>query len=305
MGTTWTVKFGQSASSLTPPAVEPPVVARLHQLELIFSTYRADSELTRFNANESTAWFPVSLELARAAVTAREISELTDGAFDVTVAPLVRAWGFGPAGRPVIFPTAATIAALRSNVDWRGLMGRLEPPAIRRNRERITVDFSSFAKGLACDILSDDLVRLGASDHFLQIGGDVRTRGKAGDGRPWRVGIEEPVEGQRAVALVVGLTGQALSTSGDYRNFFTEEGRRLGHIIDPRTGHPVANELAAVSVIHDSAATSSAVATALFVLGLKSGFALAEAQGLACVFFIRRHGLIEKSTTSAWAAYQR
>lgn len=282
MGTTWSAKWVSPPVPLDATVVEKRIAARLEELENQFSTYRPASELSRFNASRGTEWFPVSAELAKLALDARVISEATGDAFDVTVDPLVRLWGFGPRGRLRQLPSAAAVEAARAGIGWRALEARQNPPALRRARPGITADFSSLAKGFATDVLSGLLAGLGAVDHLVQVGGDVRA-----SGRPWRTGIETPSDEPRGVALVVALRGQALSTSGDYRNFFLQDGRRYSHLIDPRTGWPASGAVAAVSVVHASCAASSAWATALFVLGPDDGFALAQRLGLACVFFVR------------------
>lgn len=289
MGTTWVVKFVPSAGAPAPETVEHAVTERLEQLEQVFSTYRVDSELSRFNADERTEWIAVTPELARVASESRRIGELTGGAFDVTVLPLVQLWGFGAMGRAGSMPTAREIEAAREQVDWRRLEVRGEPPALRKASPRLTADFSSMAKGFAADAVSEVLVRLGVSSHLVQMGGDVKAGGSGPDGRGWRVAIERPSVDQPAVAEVIALNGNALSTSGDYRNFVVLGGRRYGHIIDPRTGAPVSGTLASVSVVHASCATSSALATALFVLGAEEGYRLATRERFAG-FFQERAG---------------
>jgi FAD:protein FMN transferase len=220
-------------------------------------------------------------------VKSAEVSALTGGAFDVTVDPLVRLWGFGPAGRREVgVPSDAEISAARQQVGWQNLSARPEPPALRRTRPGVTVDFSSMAKGFAADEMSALLAALGCANHFVQVGGDVRTAGVGAVANEWRTGIESAVE-PGSVACVVGLAGQAVSTSGNYRNFIVRESVQYGHIIDPRTGRPASGTLAAVSVIHASCAMSSALATALFVLGADAGFELAQREGLACLFTMR------------------
>ncbi len=295
MGTTWSAKFLP-----LPPATAPEralitarIAATLEHLETLFSTYRPDSELSCFNTSSSTDWHPVSPELARVAFEARRISELTGGAFDVTIDPLIRLWGFGPDGRRHTLPTDAEIAAARIRGDYRRLEVRRSPPALRKSSAELSADFSSIAKGFAADTVSELLTSLGAPDHFVQIGGDIKTAGA----HAWRTGIDAPPAlsappsfvppATPSLATIVALSGRALSTSGDSRNFMTVAGRRYGHIIDPRTGRPVASSLASVSVVHASCATSSALATALFVLGPDAGLALANREHLACLFIIR------------------
>ncbi len=299
MGTTWSAKFLPApppAPALDPALVTTRLAAALEHLETLFSTYRPDSALSRFNASSSTDWYPVSPELARVALEARRISELTAGAFDVTLDPLIRLWGFGPAGRRHTLPPDTAIAAARGRVDYRRLSARLAPPALRKSAAELSADFSSLAKGFAADTLSDLLTTLGAPDHFVQIGGDLKTAGA----HPWRTGIESPpvlavpvaprptaTPAPPALAAIVTLSGQALSTSGEAHNFMTVAGRRYGHILDPRTGRPVAGSLASVSVVHPTCATSSALATALFVLGADAGFALATREHVAALFLVR------------------
>lgn len=306
MGTTWSAKFFAApppAPALDPALVTARLAATLEHLETLFSTYRPDSALSRFNASASTDWYPVSPELARVAHEARRISDLTGGAFDVTLDPLIRLWGFGPAGRRHTLPSDPEIATARDRVDYRRLSARLAPPALRKSAAELSADFSSLAKGFAADSLSDVLTALGAPDHFVQIGGDIQTAGP----HVWRTGIASPsaptapvalpVPAPPALAAVVALSGLALSTSGDSHNFLTVAGRRYGHILDPRTGRPVAGSLASVSVVHPSCATSSALATALFVLGADAGFALATREHLAALFLVRDGpGLVPRAT---------
>ena len=305
MGTTWSAKFlppPSPAPALDPAIVSARLAATLEHLEALFSTYRPESALSRFNTSSSTDWYPVSPELAHVALEAHRISDLTGGAFDATIDPLIRLWGFGPAGRRHTLPSDAEIAAARVRGDYRRLEVRRSPPALRKSSAELSADFSSLAKGYAADTVSELLTSLGAPDHFVQIGGDIKTAGI----HTWRTGIENPAPvsaptalpaaaalappappSPPALARVVTLSDQALSTSGDSHNFMTVAGHRYGHIIDPRTGRPVAGSLASVSVVHPSCATSSALATALFVLGPDAGFALATREHLAALFLVR------------------
>jgi len=297
MGTTWSVKWIQPAAPLAPALLERRVAERIEQLEQQFSTYRPESVLARFNASGGTDWIPVPPELAQVTRQARDLSVLTGGAYDATVHPLVQLWGFGTQRRDGVLPEVAEIAQAWALVDWRQLEVRTAPPALRKTRAGITADFSSMAKGFTADAVSELLGVLGAPNHLVLIGGDVRSGGAGGEGTGWRVAIEQPVETAVQVAAVVGLNGEALSTSGDYRNFFQAGGRRYGHIIDPRTGRPVSGELAAVSVIAASGARSSALATALFVLGAEEGLRLATAEGWAVLFQLRSEAKITRRAT--------
>lgn len=300
MGTTWSVTV-RSTGVIDAAALERAISARLEMLEQQFSTYRTRSEVSQFNALRHTEWFAVSTEMISVATEARRISELTGGAFDVTVAPLLRVWGFGPQRRGGDLPDTRDVQAARALVDWRALEVQPDPPALRKRQPQLEIDLSSLAKGFAADAISDLLVTSGAADHLVQIGGDTRSgppRGQA----DWRVGVESADLLNATPAAVVRLNGQALSTSGDYRNFFIVAGQRYGHILDPRTGKPVQGSLAAVSVIHPACATSSALATALFVLGTDEAFALATQQNLACLLQVREGAQLKYRMTPAFAA---
>lgn len=282
LGTTWTVKFLQPAPPLNPATLTARISATLERLEQQFSTYRPNSELSRFNTARTTDWITVSPELARVATDCRALSVLTGGAFDATIFPLVDLWGFGPQRRSGPPPSATEISAARSRTDFRRLESRASPPALRKTSANLAADFSSMAKGFAADTIAAQLSALGSTDHYVQIGGDIATVGP----RPWRVAIEQPA-GSAPLAHVFDLAGQSLSTSGDAHNSFTHAGRRYGHILDPRTGEPVASPLASVSVIAPTCAQSSARATALFVLGPDAGFALAVRERWSALFLIR------------------
>lgn len=309
MGTAWSAKFLQPvppAAPLAPPAVSAQISARLEALETIFSTYRPTSELSRFNTTATTDWQPVSAELARVAVASHELSALTAGAFDATVAPLIHLWGFGPqrrTGQPL--PTSAEITAARARVDYRRLAVRLSPPALHKDLPSLAADFSSLAKGFASDELSALLTSLGATHHLVQIGGDIKTSGAPAPATGWRTMIESPLTSSNSQpAALVLLHGEALSTSGDTHNFFTVADRRYGHVIDPRTGEPVNGPLASVSVIAPTCAQSSSLATALFVLGAEAGYRFAIEQNLAALFLVRHGDSLEPHATPRFATYR-
>ncbi|MFM7751565.1 MAG: FAD:protein FMN transferase [Opitutaceae bacterium] len=300
MGTTWSAKWLPGSPAVDPETVRTELAARLEQLENIFSTYRPESELCRFNRSETTHWIPVSAELAAAADRARRISTLTGGAFDVTVEPLLQRWGFGPHPAPARAPDDAELTALRSRVDWRRLETRVQPPALRKTRPDAAVDFSSVAKGLAVDALGVMLVQLGCSNHLIAIGGDLRAAGPGPRGDGWPVGIEDPFSTRPALARTVLLRDRALSTSGNHRNVRIIAGQRVGHVIDPRTGRPVAGPLISTSVVAPTCAESSALATGLFVLGAEAGEALVQREGIAALFLSEKGGRIAAQESPAF-----
>lgn len=305
MGTTWIVKLHAPPAGCELDALRARLAEKLEALEQQLSTWRPASELSRFNSAASTDWFSVPPELAAVAAESLRIAALTGGAFDPTVAPLVDLWGFGRAGRISVPPAASAITVARARVDWRALAVRAAPPALRRTRGGIAADFSSTAKGFAADALSALLATEGLPRHLVQIGGDVRA-GAAPAGRDgWPVAIEQPRDDAREPAAVVSLTQLAVSTAGNYRNFFQAAGRRHGHIVDPRTGAPVQGDLASVTVVHASSATASSLATGLFVLGAEVGLRLAREQGLAALFIVRRGEALAQVATDEFLRFVR
>jgi thiamine biosynthesis lipoprotein len=304
MGTTYSVK-------VVAPGLSPAARARLHgairselaQVNALMSTYDPESELSRFNVFESAQPFGVSADTVAVLSAAREVSELTRGAFDVTVAPLVRAWGFGATEVAPGEPSAADLDRLRAIVGYRLL--EIDPASARLSKTvpATTCDLSAIAKGWAVDQVAELLLERGHADFFVEIGGDLRAHGRRHDGRSWRAGIERPRVGKRSVFRVVELQDLAMATSGDYRNYYEKNGKRFSHIIDPRSGRPVSHRLASVTVLHADAMRADALATGLAVLGARAGAELAEREKLAAYFIEYRSGGGFLSTaTPAFAA---
>jgi len=255
------------------------VEAALEDVNEKMSTYREDSELSRFNRHPGTDPFPVSAETAEVFRIALAVSEQSDGAFDITVGPLVNAWGFGPdpEGPP---PDDAAVAALRERVGWRMVAVDAEN-RLTKARADVYCDLSAVAKGYAVDKAAEALEALGVDGYMVEVGGEVRAKGNGPKGGPWRIGIEKPRYGERSVQEVVLLASAALATSGDYRNFRMVDGKRFSHTVDPKTGRPIEHALASASVLHPSCAWADAYATALMVLGPEAGRAFAEKRGLS------------------------
>lgn len=297
MGTVYSVKFLQPSAPIPGERARQEISALLGRLEQAMSTYREDSEVCRFSAYRGSDWFAVSVDTARVVTESLRVSELTGGAFDVTVDPLVRLWGFGPRRETGEPPPETAIADARRRVGWRKLQARLDPPALRKSSPEISVDLSAIAKGYAADAIAVYLEQLGVINYLVAISGDLRARGHAQQGRLWRVGVDKPLDDGRAVQRIIELKDGAISTSGDYRNFFTDAGRRYSHVIDSRTGWPATHNLASVTVVQATSARADALATALMVLGPDAGYTLAVKRGWVCLFILRTaSGFVEKAT---------
>jgi thiamine biosynthesis lipoprotein len=264
------------------------------------STYRSESEIEDFNRG-GTDPFPASPDLIEVVAEAQRVARLTNGAFDVTVGPLVDIWGFGPSGTTTE-PNDEDLQRLVAVTGYEQLEIDAAAGTLRKARTDCRIDLSAIAKGFAADRVSAALARQGLPNHMVEVGGEVRASGFNGAGEVWRIGIERPTEEGRTVQVVVSLADMSLATSGDYRNYYERDGVRMSHTIDPRIGRPITHNLASVSVIHASCMTADALATALGVLGPDEGFALAERHDIPAFFLIRvEEGVFEEKQTGVWA----
>ena len=301
MGTYYAVKVPRPPEGLDAQSLQAGIEATLDQVIAEISTYDPGSELSRLNAAPAADWLPVSPALLAALTEGLRLSRLTDGAFDITVGPLVNLWGFGPEPKADSVPAPAAIAAALERVGHAKLTLRTQPAAVRKAREDLYVDLSALGEGLGADRMAAYLESRGISDYMAAVAGTLRVRGRNAAGKPWGIAIEEPTPNKRAVQRVLPITDHAVSTSGDYRNFFEEGGRRYSHHIDPRTGETVAHGLASVTVVlpaaADAAMRADGLATALIVLGEAAAPALAESLGIAAYFIVREdHGFRELTT---------
>ena len=299
MGSAFTVKVvARNLSEEQLDALRRAVESELENVNSKMSTYLPSSELSRFNAFRRTDPFPVSQETLDVFLEARRISAATRGAFDITVGPLVRVWGFGPGERPPEAPTSTALQQLRARIGWDKIEMDEASSTIRKLQPEVECDLSAIAKGYAVDRVSEAVRALGYPKHMVEVGGEVRTSGRNAAGQPWRIGIERPDDAGRAPYRTLPLEGLSMATSGDYRNYYEKDGQRFSHTIDPRTGSPVSHRLASVSVVHQRCVAADGWATALMVLGETDGYQLAVEQGLAALFLVRTgaRGFSERAT---------
>lgn len=301
MGTTWhAILPGDTQDT---PALQAGIEASLSRVNKLMSTYDSESELSRFNRH-GVEPFSLSSETMQVMRIAEQVSRESEGAFDITVGPIVNAYGFGPQ----LSPTPPSDEALDSMRAYVGLdKVALDEAALTATKRdpRVYCDLSAVAKGYGSDAVAEFLEAQGVANYMVEIGGEVRTRGVRPEGGPWSIGIERPDAAQQTVLLAVPMRSdgkaQALATSGDYRNFFMEDGKRISHTIDGRSGRPIEHMLASASVLHDSCAWADAYATALMALGPEQGLAMAERLGLAVYLLVRNaDGGFEARKSAAW-----
>lgn len=303
MGTTYSVKIVDPPQGMTAAGAREIVDEVLALIDVQMSTYRADSEISSFNRSDSTDWFAVSPELQEVIAGSLRVSEETQGAIDITIAPLVNLWGMGPTGEPKDLPTPAELDAARARVGYRNLSTRENPPAVRRAIAGITLDLNAVAPGYAVDLLAARFRAHAATNFMIDIGGEVRVEGLNSERKPWRIAIEKPLDAEPEPYAIASLTNMAITTSGEYRHYYTRDGHRYSHTIDPRTARPVEHALASVVVIAPSAFEADAWATALNVLGETEGYALAQRRRIPAMFIVDRAGKLESVMTSEFGKY--
>lgn len=285
MGTTYNVKYVLAEGEKEVEGLQEEIDAKLVNINKLMSTYDTTSELSRFNQYRYSDNFEVSKETLTVVNEALRLARLSDGVLDVTVGPLVNLWGFGPNKRPEKVPTQADIDAVRDYVGYEKLS--TTPTGLMKANPMLYVDLSTIAKGYGVDEVAAILDAHHLQHYLVEIGGEMRVKGERGDGSEWLIAIEKPVTTERAVQKVVSIGTNAIATSGDYRNYYEEDGKRYSHLIDPNTGSPITHDLVSVTVVNPSSMIADGLATAFNVMGWERAINLAEQEQLA-VFLIRR-----------------
>ncbi|TPV95704.1 MAG: FAD:protein FMN transferase [Myxococcales bacterium FL481] len=301
MGTTYEVKVGAWPPGVDRTELAQTIAAEVAAVDATMSNYRPDSELSRFNAAGAGTLLRLSEPLFHVLEASQRVARESGGAFDVTISPLVDAYGFGP-GTATDDP--AERARLRDLVDYQQLE-LVAPDGVRKAAAGVACTLSAVAKGYAVDRVAERLEARGVANYMVEIGGEVRVAGRRADGSRWRLGIERPAADALAAPRVqrtLEIDAGALATSGDYRNYREVDGRRVSHTLDPRTGAPITHTLASVSLVHRHAMYADAYATALNVLGPDAGMEMAERLGLAALFLVRRGDRFEEKMSSAFTA---
>lgn len=298
MGTVYRVSLAERLSAEETEALRADVETELGRVDALMSTYRPASELSRFNAAATGEWLAVAPDTATVIEEALRAASISGGAFDATVGPLVDLWGFGPRDGKGM-PGDEAIADASALTGPGGFEYEPARRVLAKSRNGLRMDLSGIAKGHAVDLVAARIQAQGFENYLIDVGGELRARGRKADGTAWRIGIEHPGPGPRRVQRVVAMDSGTIATSGDYRNFFERDGRRYSHTIDPRTGQPVGHALASVSVLDDRAMTADALSTAMMVLGPDEGLALAERLDVPALFLSRgEDGIHERATRS-------
>nr|WP_154324711.1 FAD:protein FMN transferase ApbE [Pantoea sp. 201603H] len=290
MGTYWRVSLA-SVDHARALALRTLIQQQLDADDGELSTWKNNSALSRFNQYRGDRPQPISENMADIITQALRIGKETHGAMDITVGPLVNLWGFGPDKQPNKIPRQADIDAARSLTGLQHLkvIQRAEGQWLQKDLPALYLDLSTVGEGFATDHLARLMEQEGINNYLVSVGGAVLTRGKNAQNKPWRVAIQKPTDKENAVEEIVDLQGHGISTSGSYRNYYELEGKRLSHVIDPRTGRPIEHKLVSATVIATTALEADGWDTGLMVLGTEKAMQLARQQKLA-VYLITRQG---------------
>lgn len=289
MGTYYQIKYvvdaqEQDDEKLSIETLQAEIDTRLELVNDLMSTYRPNSELSRFNKADKS--LQVSAAMRKVVKEALVIYEQSNGAYDVTVGPLVNLWGFGPDKHPDKVPEQSIIDQKLAEVGSQYLS--IKGNSLVKSRSDLYVDLSSIAKGYGVDFIAEYMQSLGLKNYLVDIGGELRVQGEKPGDQQWTLAIERPVDGEN-VERIIHIGDNGIATSGDYRNYFESKGIRYSHTIDPKTGKPITHKLASVTVIYKDCMTADGYATAITVLGPKAGLAFAKKNKLA-VFLLVKEG---------------
>ena len=301
MGTTYNIKLivkpeQRQAAKATQVAID----SLLTEFNQSLSTYIKDSEIMTINAAPTQLWLPVSMRFLKVLTLSEQISALSGGAFDVTVAPLVNLWGFGPEWHKDQAPSEQAITQALTMVDYTAIA--IDQPGRRIQKLKpVQLDFSAIAKGYGVDEVATYLWQQGFHHFMVEIGGELRLHGHNAEGKPWRIGVESPQAGGKIKPVSLSEVGMA--TSGDYRNYFEQSGVRFSHTIDPSTGQPIKHNLASATVVAGTSAEADALATAFSVMGGDKAMALAKREGIAVYLIERKDDAFVARHSPAFSPY--
>jgi thiamine biosynthesis lipoprotein len=304
MGTEYHISWVAQNTQQSKQLVEKQEIQQLVDQTLLginksMSTYDPQSELSLLNKSDELGWQKISADLYRVLMMSMQLNRESEGAFDITVGPLVNLWGFGPTKSSGHVPEPAQIELALAKVGSEAidLRQRDEAFELKLSSPRY-MDLSAIAKGYGVDVLGRLLQQQGIHNYLVEVGGEIIAHGSKPENQSWHIAIEAPNDNGRSAQIIIPLSEMGVATSGDYRNFFEQDGQRFSHTIDGRTGYPVTHNLASVSVLHESVAMADAWATVLTVLGAEAGLKIAEEYSLAAYFIVRTDNGYEQHSSS-------
>lgn len=297
-GTTYSLTYW-STTAVEQPQFEATIAAELQRLDKLMSNYRDDSVIEQFNQSQSTDPIEVGAEIVRLVNIAKTISAATAGCYDPTIKPLFTLWGFR--GEQLSIPGAAQLTELSPQLGI-SKVEIVNSTTLQKQHPKLSIDLSSIAQGYSVQRLTEVAEQFGVDNYLIEIGGELQTRGSKPDGSNWRVAIERPLPGTQQLQKIVQVKQTAplaIMTSGTYRHYYDNEGKRYSHIIDARSKAPVTHDTVSVTLLHNDLTEADAWSTALLCLGSEQGSNVAEQFNLAVLFIDQtNNGLTELASTA-------
>lgn len=297
MGSSYSIQYVREAGGPAPAQVQAAVEAILHDIDQHYSTYRADSTVSQFNRLPAHRCMILPKDMRELVGFGLHLAQLSDGAYDLTVEPLLRLWGFGPQARHEQIPGARALARAQQRVGYQHL--RLEGQALCKDAP-VQLDFNSIAAGHAVDLLAARLQAMGVTSFVAEATGELKAVGRKPDGSPWRIALQLPGPDRQMARRLYPVQGLSVSSSGDYRHYFEDNGQRYSHAFDARLGRPVDHDLAAVTVLDASAMQADGYSTLLLILGPQRAWAFAVEHELPAMFVTRTEGGFVSRATPAF-----
>lgn len=279
MGTYYSIKYVTQNKTISAADLKANIDKRLLKINQQMSTFIPNSELSIFNQSTKDTPIKVSAATLKVISEAIKINRLTLGGLDITVGPIVNLWGFGPNHKPEKIPSNAKIASTLKNIGIDKLT--IKNNFLIKSNSKLYVDLSSIAKGYGVDEIALYLESLNIDNYLVEIGGELKVKGKNGQNKLWKIAIEKPVANLQSVQKIIVPKNMGVATSGDYRNYFEENGTRYSHTINPKTGRPITNHVVSVTVIARSCMQADGLATGFNVLGGEKSLNIANSLNIA------------------------
>ena len=303
MGTTYSVKINADNAFIGKNQISDDIDEILSEINQSMSTYIKESELSNINFSTISDWQSISDDLFEVIDHAINVSLKTNGAFDITIAPLVNLWGFGPDKLQNKIPTDEIIELTKQNTGYKKISIDKSLKKISKLDPNLHIDLSGIAKGFAVDKIARYLDKRGFKNYLVEIGGELIGKGLNKDNEIWQIGIENPDNNSDTIKRIVRLKDMAMATSGNYMNYFEKDGVRYSHTINPVTGKPIKHKLASVTVLDNSAMNADALATAFMVLGSEKALSLANNLEIAIYLIIKDGKRFEEKYNDYFIAY--
>lgn len=301
MGTSYHITVVQLPQNYSAASLQAEIDQLLINVNQEMSTYIPSSTISSFNESSSTEWYSVSDEFINVLQAAKTLNQQSSGLYDITVSPLIDLWGFGAASNTEdSVPNDAEIEKALALTGQQHLTLQSQPPAIKKTLPALSINLSSIAKGYGVDVVAEHLNTLGVKDYLVEIGGELRASGVSPRSDSWKIAIEKPLVNTQSVERIIPVNQIAVATSGDYRNYFVNNGTRYSHTLDSTTGRPITHALASVTVLHEQTMLADGWATALMALGEERGYPLAQDLGLAAYFIYKTDAGFATQETKAF-----